>query len=197
MSHKRTFAEPVDGVHAERLFGRFVRSVLRRQETSKLRSGTETTTMVSAPTRPQRQVNEATAAMYRSVDDPDIVEVRKRRLLGQNELDATLSDDERRKLVVEMSALYKHGHVDDVATELDKVKSRFPMDIELSGMLGDFFLDRGDLTRAVEMLFTMVDAYFERADPNAARRCLERIKALDPENRRLQRFDKVMKRPNA
>lgn len=197
MNLRRTWAEPVESVDAERLFSRFVRSVLRRQKTSTVRRGAEATTMVSAPTRPQRRVNDATAAIYRSANDPDIAEIRKRRLLGQYELDATLAEDERRKLVVEMAALYKHGHVDDVTSELERVKSRYPMDIELSGMLGDFFLGRGDLARAVEMLFSMVDAYFERADPDAARRCLERIKALDPENQRLQRFQKVMRHSHA
>ena len=193
MSQKRTWAEPVDRVHAERLFSRFVRNSLRKRRVSEGVSGTEATTLVAAPTRPKRRVNEATTAMHRSADDLDVDEVRRRRLLGQDALDGSLNDEDRHKLVLEMKALYKHGHVEDVVAEIDRVRSKYPTDVELYGQLGDFFLDRGDLVRAVDMLFCMVDANFERADAVAARRCLERIKALDPENRRLQRFEKLMR----
>ncbi len=130
--------------------------------------------------------------MHREIEPPDSEEIGKRRLLGLNEVDSALTDEARRQLVVELRALYRHGHVEDVVAELERVRSKFPADVELHGMLADFFLDRGDLLRAVEMLFCLVDAYFERADASATRRCLERIKFLDPENHRLQNFEKLL-----
>jgi thioredoxin-like negative regulator of GroEL len=190
MAKLLSWTEPIDRLHAERHFARFVRNASRKRHGPE--SNVEATTFVASSQRPKRKANDATTTINHAASQPDIDEVRTRRLLGQNELDACLTDEARRRLVVEMSALYTHGHVDDVASELERVRSLHPADVELHGALADFFLERGDLVRAVEMLFHLVDGYFEKADANAARRCLERIQALDPENRRLQRFEKLL-----
>lgn len=185
-----TWAEPVDRLHAERHFAKFVRNTARKRHGPE--PAAEATTLVAAAQRPKRKANDATTTINQAAGAPDVSEVRTRRLLGQSELDASLTDEARRRLVVEMSALYTHGHVEDVIAELERVRSQHPADVELHGALADFFLERGDLPRAVEMLFHLVDGYFEKADAEAARRCLERIQALDPENRRLQRFEKLL-----
>jgi tetratricopeptide (TPR) repeat protein len=190
MSKLLIWADPVDRLQAERHFARFVRNASRRRRGAG--QSAEPTTLVSAPTRPKRKADDQTTTIHHDTDTPDVDEIRKRRLLGQTELDSTLTDEVRRRLVLEMTALYKHGHVEDVLAELERVRSLHPSDAELHGALADFFLERGDLLRAVEMLFYLVDAYFERADGEAARRCLERIQALDPDNRRLQRFEKLL-----
>lgn len=191
MAKLLTWTEPVDRLHAERHFARFVRNTARKRHGPE--PAAETTTLVASSQRPKRKANDATTTFNQQGSGaPDVDEVRTRRLLGQSELDASLTDEARRRLVVEMSALYTHGHVDDVIAELERVRSQHPADVELHGALADFFLDRGDLSRAVEMLFHLVDGYFEKADADAARRCLERIQALDPENRRLQRFEKLL-----
>ena len=96
-------------------------------------------------------------------------------------------------LLVELTALYRHGHMEDVVHELENVLSRYPNDIELIGSLADFFLGHGNLPRAIEMLFSMINVYFERADIPAARRCLERIRMLEPENQRLRKFEGLLK----
>ena len=103
-----------------------------------------------------------------------------------------MTDEERRDLLLQLSALYRHGHIDDVLGELEAVRRKHSFDVELHGALADFFLERGDVPRATELLFGMVDAHFERKDSAAARRCLERVRSIDPDNRRLRRFEKLL-----
>lgn len=119
-------------------------------------------------------------------------EVRSRRLLGREDLEQMMDPDDRKKLLVELTALYRHGHLDNVEAELERVRSKFPFDVELFGSLADFFLERGDLPRATEHLFSMVNVYFEKADVAAAKRCLNRVKVLDPDNQRLQKYKRIL-----
>lgn len=193
MTKLRRWAEPIDLKDADRLFNRFVRNVSRSRSSGAGSTRREdNTTVVASPNRPPRREDEETATIRTHPDEVPLAEITKRRLLGQQELDTFMDDQERKGFLVELTALYRHGHLDDVVAEVERVRSRFPSDVELHGALADFFLDRGDLPRAVELLFFMVDAYFERADVAAARRCLERVRALDPENRRLRSFEKLI-----
>jgi hypothetical protein len=54
-------------------------------------------------------------------------------------------------------------------------------------------MDRDDIPKAIELLFFMVDAHFENADVEAAKGCLQRVESLDPTNRRLKRFAKLLR----
>lgn len=190
----RRWTDPIDVKDAERLFSRFVRNVSRSRHGKVTNAAREDdTTVVSGPNRPARRDDEETATIRHVVEERPIAEITKRRLLGQEELDGALSDTERKSFLLELAALYRHGHIEDVVEEVERIRSKHPNDVELHGALADFFLERGDLPRAVELLFFMVNAHFERADAEAAKRCLERVRALDPENRRLRRFEKLLR----
>ena len=177
MSKLRRWTDPIDPVQAEQHFGRFIKTFTR---THRAEGDEDVTTLVSSPNRPPRRSDEATATFRHDVDAPDLAALRTRRLLGQDEVDGALAESERRRLIVELKALHRHGHIDDVVAELERARSRYPTDVELHGALADFFLEQGDLPRATEMLFALLNAFFERADLEAARRCLERIRSLDP-----------------
>jgi thioredoxin-like negative regulator of GroEL len=192
MGKSRQWADPVDPKQAERLFGRFVRHVTRLQRDGTSEGRDDATRRVASPILPPRRSDEETATIRNVFESPNMEEVRSRRLLGKDDLDQTLDATDRKKLLVELKALYRHGHVDNVVAEMERVQSKYPLDAELLGSLADFFLERGDLPRTTELLFSMVNVHFENADVAAAKRCLNRVKVLDPENQRLQKYRKFL-----
>jgi len=181
--------EKVASEDADRLLARFVRNVTRAR-----RAG-DGDGDPGARGR-KRRSDESTEPVIKNVEETSLSRVATRRLLGQDDPGASMSDEARRTFMVELSALYRHGHIDDVSAEVEAARSRFPADVTLIASLADFFLERKDTRRGVEMLFAMVDAHFERRDPEAARRCLGRVQQIDPENRRLRSFEKLL-RPDA
>jgi hypothetical protein len=193
MTKLRKWAEPIDVKDAERCFSRFVRHVTRSRGSGGGAEGrTDDTTVVASPNRPPRREDEDTTTIRTTLDEPSVNEISKRRLLGQPDIGAFMDAQDRKSFLVALTALYRHGHLEDVAAEVERVRSTYSSDVELHGALADFFLERGDLPRAVDLLFFMIDAYFERADVAAARRCLERVRALDPGHRRLKSFEKIL-----
>ncbi len=189
MKKLRRWSDPVDEKAAERHFARFVRRVSHARRAGK---GEDPTTVVTSPNRPARREDEETATIRQHVGPAEAEPPERRRLLGRGPVEGAMPEAERRSFLVELAALYRHGHFEDVALEVDRARRRYPTDVELHGGLTDFFLDRGHLERAIELLFSMVDAHFESADVAAAKRCLERVAALDPDNRRLKRFEKLL-----
>lgn len=188
-----------DAEQAERLLASFVRNVTRaRRSFGGGEAGSDdATNVVTPPRRPRRRRDEATTPFHKVVEEPSLTRLSRRRLLGQEDLETSMDEATRTKFFVELAALYRHGHIDDVVAELERVRRSHPFDVELHGRLADFFLERGDLPRAVDLLFGMVGAYFERRDGDSARRCLERVRAIDPENRRLRSYEKLLRAEGA
>ncbi len=181
---------------ADRLLARFVRNVnlSRRGARDKPPPSTPPAIVVSKAS-PRRRSDEKTRPFEAPKQDTGLSRVRRRRLLGFNDGGGdTLDATKRRGMLIELAALYRHGHIDDVVAEVERFRSRFPFDVELHAALVEFFLERGDRARSIDLLYGMVDAHFERRDASAARKCLERVRELDPENRRLARFDKLLSR---
>ncbi len=182
--------DSVDITQAERLFAHFVRSVTRSRKAPSSADG-DVTAVVSPPTKSKRRIDDDTAPIQQMMMEASIEDV-PRRLLGLANSAGCMSDAERQRLLVEIAALYRCGHQSDVVAEVERVRSGYPDDLELHGALAEFFFERGDIDRAMDLMFAMVDIFFERRDLNAARRCIERIRTLDPENKRICKFENLL-----
>lgn len=92
--------------------------------------------------------------------------------------------EEIEKIVAELKMLFKHNLYTEAISYLEKVVSQYPHDIPLQRSLVELLLLYRERDKAVELLFNIVQLYFEQHNIVAMKRTIQEILNLDPTNKR-------------
>lgn len=113
------------------------------------------------------------------VEAPPAAERSEDGMVPSGLLDRTLSD---------MAVLLRYGHEAQVRQELDALRARYPQDLLLARRIAEFYVANGRAALALEQLFALATALFERRNIEGMRQALEQVLVIEPSNERALRL---------
>lgn len=94
--------------------------------------------------------------------------------------DGQIPARELERAMTDMAVLLRYGHDGEVGERLDDLYARYPQDLLLLRRIAEFHLETGSKDLAVECLFKLASALFERRNYTGMRASLEQVLVLRP-----------------
>ena len=92
------------------------------------------------------------------------------------------------RILTDMAVLLRYGHESQVRRSLEVLRLKYPEDLILTRRSAEFYVANTRPDLAVEQLFTLVTALFERRNVEGMRQALEQVLVIDPTNERARRL---------
>ncbi|MDW8363458.1 MAG: hypothetical protein RMK74_13745 [Myxococcales bacterium] len=102
--------------------------------------------------------------------------------------DGQMPAGELDRVLADMAALVRWGHVSQVESQLDALLQRYPSDLLLLRRITEFYIETQQRDAALECLFRLSSRLFERRNVIGMRAALEQVLVLDPDNPRAHRL---------
>lgn len=98
--------------------------------------------------------------------------------------DGQIPAGELDRMLADMAVLLRYAHQGEVSQRLEVLLQRYPNDLLLLRRVAEFHLETGSEELAMESLFKLASALFERQNVVGMRQALEQVLVLDPKNKR-------------
>jgi hypothetical protein len=92
------------------------------------------------------------------------------------------------RILTDMAVLLRYGHEAQVRRCLDALRTKYPQDLILTRRFAEFYVANARPDLAVEQLFTLASALFERRNVEGMRQALEQVLRIDANNDRARRL---------
>ncbi len=92
------------------------------------------------------------------------------------------------QILADMAVLLRYGHADQVRERLGDLRRTYPEDLLLLRAIAEFFVENEVKDAALDTLFVLAGALFERRNLEGMRQALEQVRVLDPDNERAYRL---------
>ncbi len=108
--------------------------------------------------------------------------------LTEGSEDGHIPSGELERLLAEMATLLKYGHIEQVRSMLERIRSVYPEDLLLLRRISEFYVAHAHAKSALDALFALASKLFERRNVEGMRQSLEQIRVIDPGNERALRL---------
>ncbi len=92
------------------------------------------------------------------------------------------------RILTDMAVLLRYGHESQVRRSLEVLRLKYPQDLILTRRFAEFYVANARPDLAVEQLFTLATALFERRNVEGMRQALEQVLVIDPTSERALRL---------
>lgn len=92
------------------------------------------------------------------------------------------------RILTDMAVLLRYGHESQVRRSLEVLRLKYPQDLILTRRFAEFYVANARPDLAVEQLFTLATALFERRNVEGMRQALEQVLVIDPASERARRL---------
>lgn len=92
------------------------------------------------------------------------------------------------RILTDMAVLLRYGHESQVRRSLEVLRLKYPQDLILTRRFAEFYVVNARPDLAVEQLFTLATALFERRNVEGMRQALEQVLVIDPTSERALRL---------
>jgi len=92
------------------------------------------------------------------------------------------------RILTDMAVLLRYGHESQVRRALEVLRLKYPHDLILTRRFAEFYVANARPDLAVEQLFTLATALFERRNVEGMRQALEQVLLVDPTSERARRL---------
>ena len=92
------------------------------------------------------------------------------------------------RILTDMAVLLRYGHESQVRRSLEVLRLKYPQDLILTRRFAEFYVANARPDLAVEQLFTLATALFERRNVEGMRQALEQVLVIEPTSERARRL---------
>ncbi|MFK7991412.1 MAG: tetratricopeptide repeat protein [Sandaracinaceae bacterium] len=124
----------------------------------------------------------------RVVPDVDAAGERDVTYVGEGVENGQMPTRQLDTLLSDMAVLLRYGHEGQVQGRLDELRRVYPEDLLLMRRLAEFYVENDRDALALDPLFTLASALFERRNLEGMRQVLEQVLKLAPDNKRAFRL---------
>ncbi|UJR80838.1 hypothetical protein [Sandaracinus amylolyticus] len=102
--------------------------------------------------------------------------------------DGQMPAGELDRKLADMDVLLRYGHASQVGAELESLRLVYPRDLLLLRRIAELYVVHDMRGAALEALFALAHALFERRNVEGMKQALEQVRVLDPSNGRAARL---------
>ncbi|AKF06552.1 hypothetical protein [Sandaracinus amylolyticus] len=102
--------------------------------------------------------------------------------------DGQIPAGELDRKLADMDVLLRYGHAAQVGAELESLRLVYPRDLLLLRRIAELYVAHEMRGAALEALFALAHALFERRNVEGMKQALEQVRVLDPDNGRAARL---------
>lgn len=106
--------------------------------------------------------------------------------------DGQMPAGELDRVLADMQVLLRYGHRSEVTRRLDELLARYPNDLLLLKRIAEFHLEAGEREQAIDRLFKLASALFERRNVHGMRQAIEQVRRIDRDNPRAAKLLKLL-----
>ena len=107
--------------------------------------------------------------------------------------DGQMPSGELSRVLADVEVLLRYGHAAQVESIFADLRRRHPQDLLLLRHVAEFHIAHGHKPLALEALFLLASGLFERRNVEGMRQAVGQALVLDPENRRAQRLQHLLR----